>query len=50
MILEIIKLCNILPYYNGGECIEIAKGKFATIKKIKQLKEQIKRDFKTKFK
>jgi hypothetical protein len=39
-----------LPYYNGGECIEIAKGKFATIKTVKQLKKQIKRDFKTKFK
>jgi hypothetical protein len=35
-----------LPYYNGGECIEIAKGKYATIKSWKKAKEQIKRSYK----
>ena len=46
MISEIIKLCNILPYYNGGENIEIAKGKNAILISWKECKEQIKRNYK----
>ena len=39
-----------LPYYGGGEHIEIAKGKYAIVKDFKQSKEQIKRAFKNTFK
>jgi hypothetical protein len=50
MIAEIIKLVNTLPYYGGGENIEIAKGKNAIITNWKQAKEQIKRSYKTIYK
>ncbi len=50
MISEIIILVNTLPFYGGGKCIEIAKGKHAIIKDWKQSKEQIKRAYKTTFK
>jgi len=46
MIAEIIKLCNILPFYGGGKNVEIAKGKYAMVRKWSKLKEQVKRETK----
>jgi hypothetical protein len=48
MIAQIIKLCQMLPYYGGGEHIEIAKGKHAIVKDLIKFKEQVKRTYKAK--
>jgi len=42
MIKQILDLLNMLPHYNQGENIEIAKGKFEQPKSFKQAFEQIK--------
>ena len=46
--MQIIKLCSMLPFYGGGEHIEIAKGKHAIVKDLKKFKEQVKRTYKAK--
>jgi hypothetical protein len=50
IITNIIKLLNSQDFYGGGEFIEIAKGKNATVKNIRKFKEQIKRNYKIFFK
>lgn len=43
MIKDIIDLLNTSDWYGAGENVEIAKGKYAGVKDLKQMKEQLKR-------
>jgi len=43
MIKNILELLNASDWYGAGENVEIAKGKYAGIKNLKQMKEQFKR-------
>jgi len=43
MIKDILDLLNASQWYGVSENVEIAKGKYAGVKDLKQMKEQLKR-------